>query len=75
MTDKEYHKMTEVELKGRRVKVLALIENGITSIPAGTILTIKAKRSGFQLAGERCPHCGIQPFISRVEPRFVELLP
>ncbi len=68
ITNKEYHKLTEAKVKGLRVRCLYDLQNGNTVIPAGTILTILRKSSGYLLKGKKCECCGISPLISKVEP-------
>lgn len=75
MTQKEYRKMTERELFGRRVRTLTPMSNGNTSVPTGTILAVRGKQGGLSLRCPPCKHCGRAVYITRVEPTHVELLP
>lgn len=71
---KEYLKYPEIYWKGRRVRALYNLTSGSQSVQKGTILTIKAKASGFTLETPRCPHCGVAVFIRKVESTAVELV-
>ena len=75
MTRTEYQRMTEKELRGRRVRTLPPMSNGNGSIPEGTLLTIRGKQGGLALQCPPCKHCGRAVYITRVEPMHVELLP
>jgi hypothetical protein len=76
ITEKDYKKHPLSYWKGRKVKVMDPLENGIITIPVGTILEIVDKFDGFELRGlEVCPHCkiGRKLSISRVRPRNCKL--
>ena len=75
MTHSEYLRMTERELRGRKVRTLIEMSNGYVTIPEGTILTITRKMGGLHLIGPKCAHCGVQVNISKVTPQHVFLLP
>jgi hypothetical protein len=51
------------------------MRNGWGVIPAGTVMTVTYKRSGFTLTAERCAHCGLQPSMTKVGPDDVEIEP
>lgn len=75
MNRREYDRLTGEQLRGRKVRTLCPMSNGFVEIPAGTILTIGRKFSGFTMRSEPCSLCGVRVLISRVEPQSVELLP
>ena len=75
MTISEYLRMTERELRGRKVRTRIEMSNGYVTIPEGTILTITRKMRGLDLIGPTCSHCGVKVRISKVMPRHVFLLP
>jgi len=72
MDRKTYEKTTEKEFIGRKVKSLIPMQNGMFKFPAGMTWTIHRKQAGFQLLSDRCPHCGIRAYISKVQPRDVD---
>ena len=74
MKQSEYNRMTEKEFKGRVVRSLVVLQNGMFKIPAGTLFTITGKQGGLHLTSESCKYCGVMLFISRVQPYQVELL-
>lgn len=76
---KAFRRMTNAELKGRRVRLLREIEIGSGRIfGAGTIMTIVEKFKGLELEQvERCEACGCghRNRARRVDFADVELLP
>lgn len=56
------------ETAGLRVATLSPIENGLSVIPAGAIMTITGATawSRITLRGEPCAHCGVVMLCSRV---------
>ncbi len=75
MNRREYERMTEKQLKGRRVRALVPLKNRIESLPAGTLFTITGKFGGLALKSDPCEKCGMQMWITRVGPGEVELIP
>lgn len=69
-----YRKMTEAQLKGRRVVATRDLQTGQIRVPAGTVLTVQRKFGGLDLISDPCPHCGIRPFLRRVPPQALNLL-
>lgn len=67
--------MTEAKLLGRRVRALRDLSNGNGGVKAGTLLTIRGKRGGLQLAMDYCHSCGVSWYVTKVHPYDVELLP
>ena len=74
ITENEYNRNTAKYWIGKKVKVLVELQNNVIAISPGAIMEITGKRGGFSLRGEKCPHCGIRPIISQVEPRKLMLL-
>ena len=75
MNRREYERMTEKQLKGRRVRSLVPLKNRIESFPSMTLFTITGKFGGLALKSDPCPTCKMQMWITRVSPGEVELLP
>jgi len=75
MTRIEYERLTERQVKGRRVRILRALTNGWMTIPAGTECCITRKFQGYSLTSDKCSHCGVQIHISRVKWYDVDLLP
>ena len=75
MDRREYERMTETQLKGRRVRSLVPMKNRIESLPAGTLFTITGKFGGLALRSDPCSTCKVQMWITKVPPGQVELLP
>jgi len=57
---------------GMTCRTLVELKNGSMVIPAGTICTVDGWSRGFRLLGEKCSHCGIRVYISRVPENDVE---
>ena len=74
ITKSEYNRNTAKFWIGKKVKVLSELQNDLIAISPGAVMEIIGKRGGFSLKGEKCPHCGIRPIISQVEPRKLMLL-
>lgn len=71
---KDYRRMTGKQLVGRRVCALRELNSGMLSVPAGAVLTIKAKGGGFRLQGPKCAHCQVAVYFTGVPPEAVDLL-
>jgi len=74
MESKLYRKLTERELKGKRVRLLEATYTGAMIIPKGAICTVTGKFKGISLNSEPCPHCGVVIRVMRVQPYQVEFL-
>jgi hypothetical protein len=74
MDAETYKTTTEKVFKGKKVRTLIEMRNGLMVIPEGTICTITRKYQGFNLTSEPCKSCGVQIRISRVHRRDVELI-
>ena len=74
MTEQEYRKLRAQDAIGRTIKTLEAISNGGYTIPAGTLATITGKREGYALTTFPCGECGVQVHITRVLPRYVDLV-
>lgn len=74
MDTKTYNKLTDRELRGRKVRSLVELHNGWCRIPQGTTFTITRKMGGLHLETEPCVTCGVRVRISYVPPRDVELM-
>lgn len=62
------------QMRAQRWRTTRVLTNANMTIPAGTVVTIRDKRSGLTLCGEPCFACGVQIYIRRVEPSAVELI-
>ncbi len=72
MDNKTYNRTREAEFKGRKVINKVPLKNGLYRFPVGITWTIKRKQGGFELVSDPCPHCGIQAYISKVQPWAVD---
>lgn len=59
---------------GRQVRTQHVLRNGVTEIPAGTVLRVVGNRSGLKLISAPCAHCGVRVYITRVAESDVVLL-
>lgn len=59
---------------GLRVEIIRELSNGFYKAPAGTKFVIREARAGLRLLSERCACCGVQVYISKVDPRDVRLI-
>ena len=75
MTPTEYKRMTLSQLKGRKAYTIRPLESGRFRVPRGTLVTITVKYKGFQIETQPCKYCGVQVFMSRVEPYALDLMP
>lgn len=69
---RDYKRLTERELLGRKVRALQEIRNGWGSMPAGTVFIIERKFKGFALRAEPCTCCGFRFSVNKVSPGKVE---
>lgn len=54
-------------LRGKKVKTLAPLRNGVGVIPKGAICIVAGTwRSGVSLDSPKCDHCGVSIYISKV---------
>lgn len=72
MDVKTYRRTTEGSFKDRKVKNTRPLRNGLYAFPCGITWTIQRKQGGFSLFSDKCPHCGIQAWISKVQPGDVD---
>ena len=75
MDNKTYQKMTEAQVRGRRIITRRPLSNSYLQLPTGSIATITNKRSGYDLTFDPCPHCGVKALLHKVSPRALDLLP
>lgn len=75
MNRQDYNRLTSDQFKGRKARTTRVIKNGVGSIPAGTVVTIARKFSGFEIETPRCSCCGVSLFVTRVEPDALDLIP
>jgi len=59
---------------GLRVRNIRPLRNVYGVIAAGTKFTVDNSHGGLSLTGERCPHCGLRPSISKVSETDVEIV-
>ncbi len=74
MTSHEYRSHPASYFIGRQVRALRELNNSYQSVAAGTVLTVRNKRGGFDLKGPRCEQCGVSIYIRKVDPSSVELI-
>lgn len=74
MTDKEYRRTPLRLLVGRRARVTRELASGAGYLTAGAVVTIKDKFRGFSVKADKCSHCGVGLFMTRVPPEDLELL-
>ncbi|MBA7696132.1 hypothetical protein ES703_104774 [subsurface metagenome] len=74
MKQSEYRRLTEKELKGRRIELIKPINNRYMRLAPGVFGTIHAKWKGLEIHFDRCQYCGSQPIVSRVSPVDIILL-
>ena len=72
MTQRDYKRLTLVEMKKRRWRTVNVLRNGCMEIPAFVEVEIVGKGSGLRLAGPKCQKCGVRIFITKVGPWNVE---
>jgi len=72
MDRRMYDKTRDAEFRGRKVKSLVKLSNGLYAFPAGITWTIRRKQGGFEMISDPYPHCGIQAFICKVPPGDVD---
>ena len=70
MREAEYRKVRP----GAKVRTKVVLTSRSIEIPAGTVMEVRYKRSGFDLAGPTCPYCGVRPFIAKVPAYEVDLV-
>lgn len=69
-----YRNHTITYFRGRQVRSLCPLRNGLGEQPAGTVYTIERKWKGFSLISEPCGHCGLRLSMTEVPYEDVELL-
>ena len=57
--------------KGKRVRTLDPIRNGMHSIPIGSIGTVTDARSGLSIQFDKCQSCGVAVYVTRVHPSSI----
>lgn len=62
----EYERRTDADWRGTRVRTRRPLSTQHLAIPAGTVLTITRKFSGFNLQTDPCAHCGVAVRITKV---------
>lgn len=75
MNRRDYNRLTSAEFKGRKARTTRTIESRSLSVPAGSIVTIVRKFSGFEIATPKCQCCGVSVFMTKVGPDALDLLP
>lgn len=71
---KEYARRTDAYFRNLKIRTLRELRNENTVIPAGTIMRITCKMSGFTLQSGHCQSCGVAVLISKVPPEDVEIV-
>lgn len=68
-------KITMKSCVGKLVKTDRDLQNGFARIPAGTKAKITGTSwAGFTILSEKCPHCGIQIYMSHVKRKDLTLI-
>ncbi len=68
LTQTEYRKTRT----GDRVVAVRELHNGTGSVPAGTVLTVEGKFSGFTAISDNCGACGVRLRFRRVPANLVD---
>lgn len=63
------------DLEGRRVRALEKFSNGYGHVDVGAEGEIRRAFGGLSIRFDVCPKCKVGLFVTRVDPRLVELLP
>ncbi len=74
ITEYQYKKWTEREVKGKRARIEQDCYTGQFKIPKGMIVKITHKYSGYSVQSEPCEHCGVSVRANRVEPYMLTML-
>lgn len=72
MNRREYERLTETEMKGRRWRTVRPIASSQMEVPAGTEVRIVRKFGGVGIVTNPCEHCGVAVRISKVAFDAVE---
>ena len=76
MTWAEYRRVREVDLKGRRGRVLRRVCNKAGHVlNEGALVTIRGKANGLELETEPCEHCKQSMIVRGIDPNDVEVGP
>lgn len=59
---------------GLRVRSRHAIQNGLGTVPAGTMFTVTDSYAGLRMTSDKCPACGVQFYVSRVNQASVEIV-
>lgn len=59
---------------GKTVRTLRPMNNGYTCTPAGSIALVVGTANSIGLIFSKCPHCGVQTKISKVNSRDLEFI-
>lgn len=72
MNRQEYEKTTLAEMQKSKWRTTRVLINGNMEIPIGTVVEITQKRGGLNLRAEKCSHCGVVVYITKVFASSVE---
>jgi hypothetical protein len=68
------YRMTEKQLKGRRVRVLSELRNGYAVVPVGAQGEVAGKFKGLAVVFDPCEHCGMRVRMHKIEPHNLALV-
>lgn len=74
ITEKQYNRWTEREVKGKRARLDDDCYTGQFKLPKGMVVTITHKHRGYSVQSVPCWHCGVSVRATRVEPYHLTMI-
>ncbi len=69
-----HKKLTEAQLRGRRVRARIDMRNGHFAVSAGHLGTVRRKFKGIEVEWDSCGACGLRPIMTRIDASKLDLL-